>query len=102
MKFDGERLQRLRGGFPRFRAVLAEDGVFDLGVANLGHMDGLVRLRGFVEQFLDGHAVRLTTEVGDEREAVENLSGHGAPPVPSPASYARPIPRRAACRRACV
>jgi len=40
---------------------------------------------------------RLVAEVGDQCEAVEHLSRHGAPRVPVPASCARPSPPSAAC-----
>lgn len=42
------------------------------------------------------HGLRpgLIGEVGEEREAVQNLTGYADPPVPFPASSAYPMPPR--------
>src|SRR5260221_5285318 len=93
MKINGKTGKDFRDFRPRVRAVFFQNRVLHLGVVHIGHEDWMVLSTCGDEQVFHRLRTGFVTEVGDEREAVEHLSGHGAPRVPVPVSCARPTPQ---------
>jgi len=102
VKLDGQPLQDLETRLPCFESVLLQDGVLDLGIVHVGHVQRTVLLPGGHQQVLDDVGPGFIAEVGNQRKAVEDLTGHGVPPARAPVFGVLPIRLRAACFPFCA